>query len=455
MLHLRNLGLKKGDAPAEKFEHLLANGWGKRFAAVFPAGHERAIAIFRKAHGNFLQETYSRTTMDGVPDGHRRSHIEFTLRSFFGAWKRQLDPAEIDALNNFKGRTRPSSLQMRANMLYGLDALLDFMEAHPMPASCEAKYLQFFQELAKKGILADPLFLRRILGNPKAYLGDIILPSEHIIGWLPDLLRLIKSRNEKREGAASLWESNNELSCEDDLAARFNSAPSPPLGLGGRFAFHTVDGQIGERIWMLPEEIQAQTAQRLASILAYGLVPGGIVGGSITHTDIFFGIDRPDIDLLTVYPELQAVVFVPVSVLAGCGYPSSVEKNTRAWHDGDKAVADQLTLTAKEGELPHVSEEKISAVVPSGLLGLVHKEIQELSMRVGRGPTGELCEWLGRVIPYEPKYWGNIHRFLEFLQTSPEGLHVIRELYGGVDSFKDPVAQGMRAKHLKAKRRRS
>jgi hypothetical protein len=321
MLILKDIGIRKFACPKKKFNELLKGGWDQRFSRSFHLRGEMAIAIFGSFHEKFLGETHSRTTMEGVPEAHVRKHIEFGFRSRMG-WKNDFDLEDdiIDMLEKFKNQTRPSSFHGRANMLYALDLVLSFLDHRP--ESNEEKF-EFFKRIAEAGILSDPLILLRVLNNHGnrgiSHLADDLISRTELCTAIPGFALISPA-----------------FANESELAQNFKSGPMPSFDLGGKYATYAVDGQIGPRVWMFPDEIEAGTVMSLASIIAFGVYPGGVVGSNINYHEIFLGIDRADIDLLTIYPESQALILVPMDLLGQSEYPYKRTKNTHSWYDDIK-----------------------------------------------------------------------------------------------------------------------
>jgi hypothetical protein len=331
-------------------------------------------------------------------------------------WKNDFDLEDdiIDMLEKFKNQTRPSSFHGRANMLYALDLVLSFLDHRP--ESNEEKF-EFFKRIAEAGILSDPLILLRVLNNHGnrgiSHLADDLISRTELCTAIPGFALISPA-----------------FANESELAQNFKSGPMPSFDLGGKYATYAVDGQIGPRVWMFPDEIEAGTVMSLASIIAFGVYPGGVVGSNINYHEIFLGIDRADIDLLTIYPESQALILVPMDLLGQSEYPYKRTKNTHSWYDGDKKIGTEITLSPKEtGELPHIPANNLLAIVPSKLVDRVQEELWKLCNRVNSN-CKEFQRWVSRMIHYAPQHWGNIHAFNEFLQSTSEGKKLLEEKIG-------------------------
>src|SRR3989338_58864 len=128
MLVLRELGLKMGSKPKERLGQLLANEWTGRFPLLFQSQSGKAIAMFEAAHETFLGEKPKKVTLGEIPQEHRLRHAEFVFRSFGPGWKTNRDiSADLAGLDNPNWKIS-NHLDSRANMLYGLDLVLSFLE---------------------------------------------------------------------------------------------------------------------------------------------------------------------------------------------------------------------------------------------------------------------------------------------------------------------------------------
>jgi len=416
MLRFKDIGIRKFAEPREKFNELLANGWKERFSKLFGDSEERSITAFTSAHERFLNVKPAGIPLHELPAEHVKKHIEFTAHSFAYGWKSGKDvnsyvEEEYPALIEHSKGPQPPEFNLNAMMLYGCECLLTFLE-NRHANSTEQERAVFFEQLVAARILEDPLFLAFMFdgSNAKTRLAEF---SGYLI--------------EKYTANADC----NALSAEPqrfednaELAQRFKLVEMP-FDLGSRFGIYSVDGQIGSRMRKSPEELAELTARSLASILLYGIVPGGVVGGEINHHQIHLGIDRADIDLLTIYPELQAVVIVPIAdVISDTPYTLH-RGNAKVWYDGDRKRATEIMLGIGDGWLPHIEPSKLAIVLPFGLENLFRKAVSCLAGRLGIERLD-----LNNIIPYNPTNWGDVHTFVEFLQSEHDTSSRIRLALG-------------------------
>jgi hypothetical protein len=405
MLRFRELGIRKFAEPREKFDWLLATEWKERFSWLFGSSDKKMVDSFRAAHEKFLNAKPASMPLHELPAEHVKKHIEFTARSFAYGWKTDKDTASYveeeyaHLVETSKRPQQPPESNLNAMMLYSCECVLRFLESRRAD-STEHERISFFEQLVAAKILEDPLFLSFMLDRT---------PESGLAGFSRDLIRRHESAD-CREPIAGSQHSGYDA----ELAQRFKLVEIP-FDLGSRFGIYSVDGQIGSRIRKSPEELAESTAKSLASILVYGIVPGGVVGGEINHHQIHLGVDRADIDLLTVYPDLQAVIIVPLADVINDSPYNLHRGNAKVWYNGDRKRATELMLGIKDGWLPHIEPSKLAIVLPFGLENLFRKAVDCLTERLGIKKLD-----LRNIIPYDPANWENVHTFVEFLQSEQD-----------------------------------
>lgn len=426
MQRFRDLGIRKGTYPQKKFDELIAGNWGQKFSKLFARDNERATAVFRAAHERFLNDTPKENPIEGLPPKHVKVHIELTLRSFgFGFTQNIAEIVEeeyahlADPLRN----PSPPCPNLDARMLYSAELVLSFLGTencicHAGSRVSEEVKFQFFEFLINNGLLRDPLFLAYMLIK----YGSNVQSGNDLIGFSQLLFDRYNATADKSNWVPELptCDSHNPMR-EKKLATEFLGSERP-FDLGSRFVVYVVDGQVGPRMRMQPEEATAATARTLASIAIYGVVPGGIVGGNINYHLIHSSVDRADIDLLSVYPNFQAVVMVPIQTgILDSGFPHTARRNAKVWYNNDIGHAPELmvepqVVTPELSWLPRIEPSKLVIVLPRGLDALFKKAVANLAGKLGIKNMS-----LINVVSYDPDYWGNVHNFVEFLQISAEG----------------------------------
>lgn len=426
MLILRNIGLRKGSHAGEKFDELAAGPWQERLANAFGTRRQEAIELFRHAHSSHLDQSRARTNLSELPEAHVKAHILFQMHSSMGFRNACDDDSIAELHEGLKSRPRYIDTTGRAEMLYGLDLFLQLCEKGAI--SNEFAF-SFFRSLLVNRIISDPLFFQRAI-NLAARDGALEPGQFEFLGYAESLVKRYSSSYGGSQCFSDvLSEFENEL-----LHARDFLRTGAPLDLGGNYVVYAIDGGIANRMWSTPEEIIERAAQRIVSILCYGIVPGGVVGGVITHDTIFMSESRPDIDLMNIYPESQAAIIVPLAHVMRAGFPTEAVRNAKVFHNSDRAVAHQMTVLAKETrELPVIGLEgpdpeassadmklqgaNLVAAVPKSMLGRIVHKLYELECRIGLKEN----DLIGQIIPYDPALWGGVTPFLEFLQATEFG----------------------------------
>lgn len=421
MHRFRDLGIRKGHSPGKKFDELMSGQWYQRFES-FAQDKEKTIALFRAAHERFLSAQPKLPQLERIPQAGVKAHIEFTLRSFAYGWKSDTDLREIveEEYVTLLERSRkplPPETNLMANTLYGADVVLGFLDSIKH-ASGKGKFL-FFQEVATNGLFCDPLFLEFMLSRAESVEFD-----DDLARFSKQLSRRYSASVDQASLTFQTTDANYYQPSSEEAVAKAFEKIERPFDLGSRFVVYAVDGQIAPRMHMLPEEATATTAKSLASILIYGVVPGGLVGGAINHHEIHLGVDRADIDLLTIYPEFQAVVIAPIKRLVGSGFSYREISNTKVWYDCDRAVAKTFLLGPADGWLPYINPRDLVAIVPRKLERLLKEAIACLAEKLGLADS-DLDRQQKQTILYDPAYWGNTHNFVEFLQLTDKGRQII------------------------------
>lgn len=421
MHRFRDLGIRKGDNPRKKLDEFMGGQWHERFG-LFALDRERAMTLLRSVHERFLGAQPELPRLERIPGADVKAHIEFTLRSFGFGWKLDSDLQEMveEEYVRLLERSRkplPAETDVRANILYGTDVVLRFLEniGH---ASAKGKFL-FFQEMATNGLLSDPLFLEFMLSSAGSVDSD-----EDIVRFSKQLSRRHSAAVGRALPTFQALDIDYYSPSSEEATAKAFEKIERPFDLGANFVAYAVDGQIAPRMHMLREELTAATARSLASILAYGVVPGGLVGGTINHHELHLGVDRADIDLLTIYSESQAVVMAPLLRLFGSGFSYRQTSNTKVWYNGDKKVARTVMLGPANGWLPCINLQDLVVVIPRKLERLLGEAIACLAEKLGLAEE-DLERRQKHIIMYDPTYWGNVHNFVEFLQLTDRGRQII------------------------------
>ncbi len=408
----RDLGMRKGLNPRQEFERLTTRTWDESFGRIFGDSRLEARSRFDSAQDKFLDGIQPRS-VDGIPIEHVKAHLEFIHRSFGDrdGWKSKRDvQAEVEMqlgwLREAEGAYSPRSIN--STMLHGLDIVMQFLGCNGAPPAAN---LAFLQDMLDAGIMKDPLFLAMMLDRQ--------------VDGIESFSRKLAEQHGAETGRSISIPQYSDLGFqspahEEAVAANFENVERP-LDLGAKFAFYAVDGQPADRLRMHPDDLTAATTKSLASILTYGIVPGALVGGEINFHKIFLGVDRVDMDLLMIYPDLQATVVVPMERLHGSRFPCTSNRNVKSWHNGNKAHGKGVTMEPFDGLLPIIEPFRLAMLIPMKLHDRLCDAIGSLATRLGLDHETEISWRLKRIIPYNPEYWGNVHNFVEFLQIDEYG----------------------------------
>ena len=203
-----------------------------------------------------------------------------------------------------------------------------------------------------------------------------------------------------------------------------------------KFIVHSVDTQGYAKAWRTYEQFAAITSSKLASVVTYGLVPGGVLGG-INPTDLYGTLDRADLLILNWYPQFQGGVIIPTEFFAKDGFGCEITGSRSVMIDGDNGKGrDIIVRPNQEGILPHVSPSEFVVVVPLELQKATISEITSLHHKLRRS-SPEVAATLERCVGYDPSLWGNFHYFNEWLQTTAEGNALLEDRIGhSISDFK-------------------
>lgn len=381
------------------------------------------IEIYKK----FLDETRTVLRWDNVPKDKQRLDHEQFMRAMFLGYKKPFDSSieEIDQeVSRFSGKT--SEHDKGLSFYHSIESVVSFCEN---VGSSREEAVVFLQELLVKRALYDPLYMREILNH----LGRLGFGEK-----LDEPEKLARAIAENYEKSVS-FDKNEvpKINEEEDIAKEFFARREREGAFPDKFAVHSVDTQASAKAWRTYEQFAAITVAKLASVVTYGLVPGGVLGG-INPVELYGTLNRADLMIMNWYSRFQGGIIAPVESFAqdgfGCEFTGSMSVMINA--DRGKGT-DIIARPNKEGILPYLSPSKFVVIVPAELQKATVDEITHLHHRLVRS-SEELAITLGRCIGYEPDLWENFHYFNEWLQTTPEGNALLEERIGRpVSELKD------------------
>ncbi|MBI2112711.1 hypothetical protein HYT52_04210 [Candidatus Woesearchaeota archaeon] len=196
-----------------------------------------------------------------------------------------------------------------------------------------------------------------------------------------------------------------------------------------KFIVHSVDTQASAKAWRTYEQFAAISSSKLASVVTYGLIPGGVLGG-INPVELYGTLDRADLMVMNWYPQFQGGVIIPTVFFAKDGFGCEFTGSMSVMIDGDRGRGrDIIARPNEEGILPYLSPSEFVVVVPLELQRVTIDEITGLHHKLLR-PSTEVASSLERCVGYDPSLWRNFHYFNEWLQTTPEGNALLEERIG-------------------------
>ena len=431
MLVWKDIGLKKNEA-GNNHERVsyFANNYAQRIGQL-PHSEDSynissvASSIIR-TYDRFFEDTKIVLRWDDVPKTKRRVDFEQYMRAMFFGYTKPFNqtPEDIDKeIERSSGKTLEKDKGF--SFYHSIECVVHFCENNRFNRE---KSVEFLGELLSGKALYDPLYVREMLNHPER-LGFEAKPEK-----LVEFARAISANYERPVSydEQKIFSIADEVTMAKDFFAQRKTEGLFP----DKFIVHSVDTQGYAKAWRTYKKFAAITSSKLASVVTYGLVPGGVLGG-INPTDIYGTLDRADLLILNWYPQFQGGVIIPTEFFAKDGFGCEITGSRSVMIDGDKGKGRDIIIRPnQEGILPHVSPSEFVVVVPLELQKATISEITSLHHKLRRS-SPEVAATLERCIGYDPSLWENFHYFNEWLQTTAEGNALLEDRIGhSISDFK-------------------
>lgn len=406
----KDIGIQKG-ADRKETASALAEKYAERIARLSGGSGEFDRAAFvkyilRESDASFERTRSAPFSMLDVPWDKQRFDYEAMHRALFLGYTAQLTETESEIAEELRRRAEAGEMRFDKGLsfFHALESIVTFAEQGGLARD---KAGAFVSTLCEKSLLDDPLYLREMLNNPQ---------------------RLIADRASGAEPRFDL-DAFAERLREDQAAAEFFANRPGHVELPQKFVVYSVDGQARHKVWRTYEQVALRTAQILASVATYGIVPGGVVGG-VRPTQLYGTIDRADLCIINWYPAYQGAVLVPLEDFVQNRSGVQFLHSMSVMVDGDKTTGTDVVVGPdSSGVLPTIDPSKFLTIVPRELEGVVALSIRQLGTLLRR-PDEEIYHTLGRCIGYNPSVWQNFHYFNEWLQSTSEGNALLAEKLG-------------------------
>ncbi len=424
MLVWKDIGFKKNETGLDHervsdLSHRYARRIGELSNTSNSYNADSIASNIIEVHKNFLEKTRTVLRWDDVPKDKQRLDHEQFMRAMFLGYKKSFGSTteEIDQeISRLSGKT--SEHDKGLSFYHSIESIVGFCEN---AGFSREEAVVFLQGLLVRKALYDPLYIREILNHPGR------LGFEEKLAEPEKLARAIAENYEK-----SVSFDKNEvpkINDEEDIAKEFFARRKREGAFPDKFVVHSVDTQASAKSWRTYEQFAAITVAKLASVVTYGLVPGGVLGG-INPVELYGTLNRADLMIMNWYPRFQGGVIVPVESFAQDGFGCDFAGSMSVMIDGDKGRGiDIIARPNEEGILPYLFPSEFVMVLPTELQRATVDKITDLHHRLVR-PSGEIATTLERCISYDPNVWRNFHYFNEWLQTTPEGNVLLEERIG-------------------------
>ncbi len=430
----RDIGINDTAVDLERKAQQLAD----RYVSVissFPAGTESSDPtalsdILMRSYRTFFEQTKEVLRWTDLPWEKLRFDYEQQMRALFMGYQQALgmSQAQVDAELDKIGKVGNMEFDRGLSFFYAVDAAVAFAQREQLTQSEAIKMLT---EFSNTNCFNDALFLSEALLNGEVWGYDRTRKNARELAG-----RIAEGLPEYGRGEGTSSCQLTSLNDEESLVRHFFETRPSQVVLSQKFIIHSVDGQGSEKMWRTYPQIAERTSTTLASLVTYGLVPGSIVGRSLSTT-LFGTLDRADLCIMNWYPEYQSGLLIPAQSFLLPGFGRKLTGSMSTMVDGEKETGQDLIIRCNDaGDLPSISPSKFVIIVPTALQSMLSAKINRIGSAL-RKSTEEIAATINRCIVYDPSLWKNFHYFNEWLQSTEEGNSILEaKLEGRVSGLK-------------------